>query len=1096
MDGSTTERTPVTGDILLRQRLRRARRRGRLSDGAGAVGPAAFAVGTVFIGLALLPRWAPMGGVGHLAAWTLSVGVVLGAAAVAVGRIRRLSDRAIFQRLSAVDARDEFLVAWELLSDSRAEDPYRGRALAAALARWPADAGRRLAPARVWGRAVSGGLAMLLGVGLLASNPTGSTAALLWPFAHRGPVGLLWVRPGTVPVARGEDVRVSLGLSVPSVRAPLLWVRAPGGPWMSRPVMEEGSNGFAQTLGAVAETLDYRFEVDGRSTRRFRLTPFDAPKLERVHLLVQWPAYTGKKAESWDGVVTARVPPSTRLRWSVTVTPADGLLRRESDPPDAVPFARDGAAWGWEETVESSRTHRLWARRPDGVGVESSLGDLSVELAADEPPVVDLLAPSEDLRAAFDDRIPLTVDLSDDWGLESVSLVWRVDPGPWQRRTLARYSGADPVRAATVESEWDLAPLGVPGGKTVEFFVSARDRRPARTATEGRSDLRRVLIGDYAGAHARLEDDLRSFRETLSDRRAEQSSVADGVRASTPAWGPLAARQTRLTERLAEDAGRFADMVERMKNDPLTDRGSFAEHRGILKNLNRLAAGPARRAAESMAARDAAAPAAAEEVRAQLDRLLESFANIDASQNERALRGDQADLARAAGKVEALLADSSILTEAQSAQLRALAAAMEKSLERIRERLQKLATAPAGDSSQAIPLRFDEVAASLKRLGEALERGDGADALAAAREMLDRLEKMEQALSSGGKGGDGGALAQALDRALEALDRLIRRQEELLSRTEDWARQSNERQGESQRAALDALRADVARWSDAVQQGTAQLFTLGHSRAMELGLRLGVLDAETGSLERVLIAGPRAHVPERLEAWAGTALDLSRRLEAARDEAAATAPGLPGSPEKTYNAYDGLARTLASFAAEAESARRRWAPPETDREFLDPLEVGKVGTAAADQRATATEARDLKSLVEAPARMTALLPSDGGNRLTESAIFMDTAAARLDLPAFRSAQENQERALALLRDARHDAEEARRTLSEMAGTEGMSAAPTLRSTGAGAGDTRLPRPDDFIAPRRFRQELLDSMKERYPKDHDVIIQDYYRRWAK
>ena len=50
---------------------------------------------------------------------------------------------------------------------------------------------------------------------------------------------------------------------------------------------------------------------------------------------------------------------------------------------------------------------------------------------------------------------------------------------------------------------------------------------------------------------------------------------------------------------------------------------------------------------------------------------------------------------------------------------------------------------------------------------------------------------------------------------------------------------------------------------------------------MEWGLRLGVLEAETGSLERVLVVGPKEMVPERLAAVAENAAGMSRRLTVA-----------------------------------------------------------------------------------------------------------------------------------------------------------------------------------------------------------------------
>jgi hypothetical protein len=43
------------------------------------------------------------------------------------------------------------------------------------------------------------------------------------------------------------------------------------------------------------------------------------------------------------------------------------------------------------------------------------------------------------------------------------------------------------------------------------------------------------------------------------------------------------------------------------------------------------------------------------------------------------------------------------------------------------------------------------------------------------------------------------------------------------------------------------------------------------------------------------------------------------------------------------------------------------------------------------------------------------------------------------------------------------------------------------------GRVRLPRVQDFKAPKAFREELLESLREKYPKIYEDIIHKYYKR---
>jgi hypothetical protein len=54
-----------------------------------------------------------------------------------------------------------------------------------------------------------------------------------------------------------------------------------------------------------------------------------------------------------------------------------------------------------------------------------------------------------------------------------------------------------------------------------------------------------------------------------------------------------------------------------------------------------------------------------------------------------------------------------------------------------------------------------------------------------------------------------------------------------------------------------------------------------------------------------------------------------------------------------------------------------------------------------------------------------------------------------------------------------------------------------RSSGRGknTGKVTLPRADDFRAPKAFREDLMESLKENFPKVYEEIIHSYYKRLA-
>ena len=110
----------------------------------------------------------------------------------------------------------------------------------------------------------------------------------------------------------------------------------------------------------------------------------------------------------------------------------------------------------------------------------------------------------------------------------------------------------------------------------------------------------------------------------------------------------------------------------------------------------------------------------------------------------------------------------------------------------------------------------------------------------------------------------------------------------------------------------------------------------------------------------------------------------------------------------------------------------------------------------------------------------------------------------------RPRKNRKEQALDELRSAQEDLQSAQSMMSEMAmeqggtgGGENGSGGGQIRaiarpggapgSQGANGGKVRLPTANDYRPPKAFREDLLEALKERYPKTYEDIIHQYYKK---
>ncbi|MBK8576400.1 MAG: DUF4175 family protein [Elusimicrobia bacterium] len=208
-----------------------------------------------------------------------------------------------------------------------------------------------------------------------------------------------------------------------------------------------------------------------------------------------------------------------------------------------------------------------------------------------------------------------------------------------------------------------------------------------------------------------------------------------------------------------------------------------------------------------------------------------------------------------------------------------------------------------------------------------------------------------------------------------------------------------------------------------------------------------------------------------------------------------------------------VARRLAGQTKALEEVQRllgRWSDPSflvngstavPEGGDLTEGERGLLSGEAEEQGTLAVETFSLATVVAETAQRTAFLSPKISRRLSSASVEMEGASQALRTFLILPAQGKQEKALELLRDAHENLSNALKNMQSLSQGSGAGGKHLRRVGGSGGargttGDVNLPRADDFRPPMEFRQEILDSMKESYPKDQEAPVQDYYRHWTK
>jgi len=1088
--------------------------------------------------------------------WIAAIVLAAAAAATAAWPLARWRKTWAARRAGAGFAPSDALVnAWDLLQ----RPPPPERMSPELVARSVEDVAERLGQMslaralqprrwREWMRGL--GLAGIFAGAAVLLLPVGGRAALarvFTPFGAENIAGLT-VTPGDFRFPVGESVPVEAKLEPAGGPGPELWVQTSAFQWEKRAWESAGARS-RYVFNNLLEPLSYKVRHRGRWTPVYTLKPYRPPRFETLTAELDYPAYTKKPTEKLENALSLRVLKGTRVRLSgeldADVSRASARFEDGRAVPVALSSAR-GVALEFDAYVPGRLG--LFFEGEDFPAASAPLGPqvpgaprpaaaapavvLALDVTDDARPTIEILAPAQDLLVAPEEALRLTFQVSDDFGLTEVSLSHQLNNGPYKRETVLTFPSGE--RDGVFDHVWMLARLNLKPGDVARYFLTARDNNTLTGPGEAVSATFVVQVASYEAEHGAIEAALDDFRKNLTKLMGDESLLREKLDAppkNQEEWNSLAREQAALSQRLANQASNLDKILERMESDPLTDQVTAAEHQAIRENLAQLQKDAVPRAQAALGAQQQKpAGEAMDEIVSELERMSLLSEDVRQAQNMRDMLMKQEEATELAESLAESLGEKQgkALSPEEQRKLQETLNEVAKLMQDVLDQLQKMPQQLPEDfvNQEAIKrLPLDQIAESMQAMQKAMQSGDAGAALAQAQKMLQQLKEMQKTLQKSAEGQTGGpswfgaGLPQQVTELQKKLEALVERQEKLKAESQIVADKAVAKRVEKQKGELGRLAQTLAPLSEAAGRlqsgmaatGDAHLVIESQTRLPRVRAALDNVRQEAQALQLQNAPKNFEEILSLLDGLFDVMPDVRRRHLQSFDAAASTAAppaGLSDAAKKSYAALEAVEKNTAALREGVAKAAALLAEGPADKEFLESADKEALSRQSKDQDVLEKDTRAFRKDVQTLARKTAVLGTALARRLQLAADAMGEAAKQLADFEVRPAVESQETALRYLRESQDDMNSASQSMSSMGQSVGKpmagSAQPMPGSQQGGAGGrsgsrlgaVRIPRAEDYRPPKEFREEVLKSMKEKYPKSYEELIRKYYEKWAK
>lgn len=902
------------------------------------------------------------------------------------------------------------------------------------------------------------------------------------------------VYPKGLRVARGTPVTIqaSTAGAIPKSLDLVIWS---GNNDRGQPIAEEklkmeslGAGKFTVTIGRLEKTLRYRATTGSFSSAVYVAEAIDPPEIGNVRLTLYPPAYTGLGPVTVAGGNIEGLRGST-LRLAASTTKEVAKAEMVSDDDKHVPLKINGRRLEGNLVLFQSQSYRIVVE--DSLGFRNSPIVYELIVKPDAFPTIDLLTPTEDLEVNGDETLPIEYSARDDFGIGQVNLVAKV--GEREEKIPLH---KDQARRLVVQErfKWDLGKLALREGDEAIFHLEVLDNDTISGPKLATSRTLRLRLKNLRREHRQVAEMVRDLNERMVDL------LGDHLESPPPGESQVAQTQQsakQFEQNLAAALKQIEDVMRRAEKDRFSDFATWSDLEALKRNLEFTKdellkkQGQASSTEEKMRAHD--------EISAELERMSLLSDEIGKRLKAQELASAAQDLTRSQERLmdslEKLQSGDKNLDSIlkQISELSKLLASLQQAVSQFAQRMPDDFVNPESMRN----LGFNEMFSALEDIRKKLKQGDIEGARQLARQLFNQMASMVAALQNSQRSAMASSMGRMqgeMGRSANELEQILREQQDILVGTEDVNKSAlSERDS--------ALKEKFDRFLEKAKAELGRLTELFPDReggeTGDAGAGAQLDDATMNQLLKNLIA----KLLDKDFAGYAQGDDLARR-ELAKERS----PAQQARVARAQNSLKDLKAELDALTAESAPAlndadkrelrdlshrqgnlreRTRALHEKLESLFqlfpsLDPKIVKNIGEAGNSMGSAGKRLGDLDAKGAVPPERDAL------ERLSQSQQQMQSAMQQL-------AQRGQLGNMPVTRLFRYG-----RFLPSgmLVPLPGMPQFPEFDVEGGFTGlDTekfRLPGKEDYKAPRSFREEILESLKQGVPPQMKDQIERYFK----
>lgn len=361
---------------------------------------------------------------------------------------------------------------------------------------------------------------------------------------------------------RGSNVKIGLGISGRAVPEDVYLVV--GGQRIK--MSADGAAKFQHELTNLQRSLSFHFEAAGFSSENHQIFLLPAPAVTDAEILLEYPAYTGRKAEKVNNTSELSLPQGTTVTWVLRVRDADKAVV-EGGQRNEIAAGSDGVL---RYTRRFNQTASLRLTLFSGKVAGRDTLNYSISVSPDLAPAIS--------AEKFDDSANLKQfwfagQASDDYGIGKLLLKYRfvsaADPGKVNRGWVSLslpFSG----RETDFTTGLNMDAIGMAAGDEVEYLFEVWDNDAVQGPKVSRtqpSKLRRQSLEEVRKDADATGNRMQNMMQQAFKEHSQMQKEAENLRNSLNSRKNMSWEDKQRVEDLVRKQQTLDEKLEQLKKE-------------------------------------------------------------------------------------------------------------------------------------------------------------------------------------------------------------------------------------------------------------------------------------------------------------------------------------------------------------------------------------------------------------------------------------------------------------------------------------------------------------------------------------------------